>query len=213
MRHIGRQRVTAGAVLGALPLLLATGCSFSIGGPGAVDAEQVAERSSEMLAEEVGQTPDDFTCTEDLPAEVGAEIRCELTNGGESLGATVTTTAVDGSDVEWDVQVDDAPADDAAADDTADDTAADDAGDDGTGSAAGDSVPSSEVAEQSAAQLEQAGQSFEEFTCAQDLPARVGAEIRCNLVSGGMNYGVTITATSVEGTTVLWDILVDDAPL
>jgi hypothetical protein len=216
MRQLRRDRITAGAALGALPLLLATGCSFSLGGADAVDAAEVAERSSDMLAEQIGEAPDEFTCPEDLPAEVGAEIRCELTHGGESLGVTVTTTEVDGSDVQWDVQVDDAPAEDTAADDaSADDTAADDtAGDDSSAVANGAAVPADQVAVQSAAQLEAAvGQSPEDFSCSQDLPAQVGAEIRCNLVDGGQNYGVTVTTTSVEGSNVEWDILVDDAPL
>ncbi|GAB2503052.1 DUF4333 domain-containing protein [Nocardiopsis aegyptia] len=219
MRHVKRRQLMAGAVLGALPLFLATGCSFSIGGPGVIAADEVAQRASEMLTEETGQAPDDLTCAEDLPAEEGAQIRCELTAGEDTLGVTVTVIWADGSDADLDVLVDDAPADetaadDAAADDTGGDTAADDtAGDDSAGSSAGDSVPAAEVAEQSAAQLEQAGQTFEGFTCSQDLPAQVGAEIRCNMVSGGMNYGVTITATSVQGTSVLWNIQVDDQAL
>ena len=198
MRQVTRQRVIAGAVLGALPLLLSTGCSFSIGGPSAVGADRVAERSSEMLAEETGETPDEFTCADDLPAEVGAEIRCELTKGGDTVGVTVTTTGVDGGDVQWEVQVDDALAEDTAEDDSA-------------GSATSGSVPAMEVAEQSAAQLEQmTGQAPDGFTCPQDLPAEVGAEIRCTLLEAGMNYGVTITTTSVDGGDVQWDIQVDD---
>ncbi|MFE6451348.1 DUF4333 domain-containing protein [Nocardiopsis dassonvillei] len=111
MRQIGRRRVVTGTALGAASLLLSTGCSFefSIGGPDAVSAEQVAEQSSEMLAEEVGQTPDGFTCPEDLPAEVGAEIRCNLVDGGMNYGVTITTTSVDGDDVQWDIVVDDQP--------------------------------------------------------------------------------------------------------
>jgi hypothetical protein len=212
MRQAGQRRVITGTALGAVSLLLATGCSFdfSIGGPGAVDAEQVAERSSEMLAEQVGQTPDDLTCPEDLPAEVGAEIRCELTADGQTLGVTVTTTSVDGNDVQWDVEVDDAPAGD-----TAEDGAGEDTGGDGGTSAASDGVvPAEQVAQQSAAQLEAAvGQAPEDFSCPQGLPAEVGAEIRCNLVDGGMNYGVTITTTSVDGNDVQWDVEVDDQPL
>ncbi|MEE2037717.1 DUF4333 domain-containing protein [Nocardiopsis sp. CT-R113] len=208
MRQIRRHRIITGAALGALPLLLSTGCSFdfSFGGPGAVAADEVAERSSEMLAEQIGQAPDDLTCAEDLPAEVGAEIRCELTEGGESLGVTITTTSVDGSDVQWDVQVDDAPADGAAADDTSEDD---------TGAmASGGAVPADQVAQQSSAQLETlVGHAPEDFTCSENLPAEVGAEIRCNLVDGGMNYGVTITTTSVDGSDVQWDILVDEEPL
>jgi hypothetical protein len=108
MRQAGQRRVITGTALGAVSLLLSTGCSFQFG-TGAVDAEQVAERSSEMLAEEVGQTPDGFTCPEDLPAEVGAEIRCNLVDGGMNYGVTITTTSVDGNDVQWDIEVDDQP--------------------------------------------------------------------------------------------------------
>ncbi|WP_435112334.1 DUF4333 domain-containing protein [Nocardiopsis synnemataformans] len=223
MRQAGRRRIITGTMLGTVSLLLSTGCSFefSAGGPAAVDAEQVAERSSEMLAEQVGQTPDDLTCSEDLPAEVGAEIRCELTADGQTLGVTVTTTSVDGDDVQWDVKVDDAPAGDSAAEDGAgEDAASGDGAGEGTGgddSAAAASngvVPADQVAQQSAAQLEAVvGQAPEDFSCSQGLPAEVGAEIRCNLVDGGMNYGVTVTTTSVDGTDVQWDIKVDDQPL
>ncbi|WP_053063637.1 DUF4333 domain-containing protein [Nocardiopsis sp. RV163] len=217
MRQTGHRRVITGAALGAASLLLSTGCSFefSIGGPDSVSAEQVAERSSEMLAEEVGQTPDDLTCPEDLPAEVGAEIRCNLVDGGMNYGVTVTTTSVDGNDVQWDIEVDDAPAGDSAAEDAAGDAAGGDAGGDaGTTPASDGVVPAGQVAQQSAAQLEAAvGQAPEDFSCGQDLPAEVGAEIRCNLVDGGMNYGVTITTTSVDGNDVQWDIEVDDQPL
>ncbi|MFL1427911.1 MULTISPECIES: DUF4333 domain-containing protein [unclassified Nocardiopsis] len=216
MRQIRTDRIITGAVLGALPLFLATGCSFSFGGPGAVDAAQVAERSSEMLAEQVGQTPDDFTCADDLPAEVGAEIRCELTNGGETIGVTVTVTSVEGDNVQWDVVVDDtAAAGDSAADTAAEEpAAAPDAGGGTTATATDGTVPADQVAQQSAAALEAVvGQAPEDFTCSQGLPAQVGAEIRCNLVDGGMNYGVTVTATAVDGDNVQWDVVVDDAPL
>ncbi len=108
MRQVRQNRLITGAVLSTLPLLLITGCSFefSIGGPSAVPADEVAEQSSEMLAEQIGQAPDELTCPEDLPAEVDAEIRCELTHGGESLGVTITTTSVEGNDVGWTIQVD-----------------------------------------------------------------------------------------------------------
>ncbi|MBR8741006.1 DUF4333 domain-containing protein [Nocardiopsis sp. MG754419] len=106
-RHLPR----TGLLLGSLTVLLATGCSFSasIGGDSAVGADDVAEQATAVLTEQVGQAPDDLTCPEDLPAEVGASIRCELTAGGETLGVTVTTTSVEGSDVNFDVVVDDEP--------------------------------------------------------------------------------------------------------
>ncbi|WP_067608756.1 DUF4333 domain-containing protein [Nocardiopsis listeri] len=108
MRQISSDRIIAGAALGALPLLLA-GCSFGFGGPGTVPADDVAEQSARMLAEEVGQIPDEVTCADDLPAEVGSEIRCELVDDGVAYGVTITVTSVEGNDVGWDIQVDQAP--------------------------------------------------------------------------------------------------------
>ncbi|MDA2807632.1 DUF4333 domain-containing protein [Nocardiopsis suaedae] len=80
------------------------------GDAGAVPADEVARQASDTLAETVGQTPDSLTCPEDLPAEVGASIRCELTADGQTLGVTVTATAVEGTNVDFDVVVDDVPA-------------------------------------------------------------------------------------------------------
>ncbi|CAL9458364.1 hypothetical protein SUDANB121_02602 [Nocardiopsis dassonvillei] len=213
MRQLEAHRTITAVTLGALPLLLVTGCSFSLGGPGAVDAEQVAERSGEMLAEQVGQTPDDFTCADDLPAEVGAEIRCELTSGGDTLGATVTVTSVDGDNVNWDVKVDDAVAEEGADGGTAAGTEPA-AGDGTTAVAANGTVPADQVAQKSSDALAASvGQTPDGFTCMEGLPAQMGAEIRCNLVDGGTNYGVTVTVTSVDGDNVGWDVKVDDQPL
>ncbi|WP_150245406.1 DUF4333 domain-containing protein [Nocardiopsis quinghaiensis] len=215
MRQFGRHRII-GAALGALPLVLSTGCSFDfgIGGPAAVDADQVAQRSSEMLTEQIGQAPDGFTCPEDLPAEVDAEIRCELTHGGESLGVTVTTTSVDGDDVQWDVQVDEAPAgdtaaeEDGAAQDDAEETAATD---NATAVASEGQVSAAEVVEQSTAALQAAGRSPQNFACtASHLRAEVGAEMSCNFFEGSVLHNVTITTTAVDGGTVTWDIQVDE---
>jgi hypothetical protein len=103
MRQVKPERILAGAALGALSILLATGCSASL------SAEDVAAESSAMLAQQIGQEPDGLTCEEDLPAEVGAEIRCEIDIEGETIGATATVTEVDGNEVGWEIRVDDAP--------------------------------------------------------------------------------------------------------
>lgn len=219
MRQVPRHRIITGAALGALPLLLVTGCSFdfSFGGPGSVPADEVAEKSSEILAEQVGQTPDDFTCSEDLPAEVDAEIRCELTHEGESIGATVTVTSVDGSEVLWDVVVDDAPAGDTAAEDdtaaeepaTQDDSAG---GEDSSGaSATGGQVTNTEVIDQTTVALEAAGHTIDNFTCSgTHLLAEVGASLGCTFTENGVMNDITVTVTSVEGDTVNWDIHFDE---
>lgn len=82
-------------------MLLLSAC-----GVGAVPQEDVEQQVSDALAESVGQTPDKVECPDDLPAEVGAEMRCTLTAGGESIGLTVTVTSVEGTDVNFDIQVD-----------------------------------------------------------------------------------------------------------
>ncbi|WP_062214528.1 DUF4333 domain-containing protein [Streptomyces sp. NBRC 109706] len=103
MRRISRSRIAAGTTLAALTVLLTGGCSS---GDPTIDKENVAEKVSAALTEETGQTPDDVTCAEDLPAEVGATVRCEVTAGSDTIGVTVTATAVEGTNAELDIQVD-----------------------------------------------------------------------------------------------------------
>lgn len=111
MRRVDKKRVVPAVTLGTLVLLLSTGCSFdfSIGGDVAVAGDEVARQASAVLEQQVGYAPDDITCPEDLPAEVGSSIRCELSTQGQTYGVTVTTTSVEGTDVEFDIVVDDAP--------------------------------------------------------------------------------------------------------
>ncbi len=75
-------------------------------------AEDVATAAEDSLEEQVGIRPD-VTCPEDLDAEVGAQTRCTLTVEGEpdEYGLTVTVTAVEDGDTEFDVVVDDQPLD------------------------------------------------------------------------------------------------------
>ncbi|MFF2376948.1 DUF4333 domain-containing protein [Streptomyces xiamenensis] len=107
IRHIPRRtRVVTGTTLAALSLLLAAGCSS---GEPVVDKDEVAQQASAALEERVGQAPDDLTCAEDLPAKVGASIRCELTAGGQTYGVTITTTSAEGNNAEFDILVDEEP--------------------------------------------------------------------------------------------------------
>lgn len=104
MRSKGMTRtaIACGLGLAALPLLAACGA-------GSVPADDVEEQITSVLAEQVGQSPDDVTCPDDLPGEVGAEMKCELTAGGQTIGVTVTVSSVEGNQVNFDVLVDDAP--------------------------------------------------------------------------------------------------------
>ncbi|WP_233515403.1 DUF4333 domain-containing protein [Marinitenerispora sediminis] len=92
----------------AAVLLAAAGCSFSLGVGGAsVGSDDVANEVARQLEEQVGRAPDDVSCPENLPGEVGASVRCELTADGEAYGVTVTVTEVEGTRVAFDVRVDD----------------------------------------------------------------------------------------------------------
>ena len=75
-----------------------------------VPAEQVATAAEDSIEEQVGVRTD-VTCPDDLEAEVGAQTRCTLTVEGEpdEYGLTVTVTAVEDGDTEFDVVVDDQP--------------------------------------------------------------------------------------------------------
>ena len=85
-------------------LALASGC-----GTASVDASDLEEQISSELARQVGEAPEVVECPDDLDAEVGAEARCSLTDSGTTLGVTVTVTEVDGSDVKFDIAVDEQP--------------------------------------------------------------------------------------------------------
>ncbi|MFE5240649.1 MULTISPECIES: DUF4333 domain-containing protein [unclassified Streptomyces] len=73
---------------------------------GAVHKARVAQTISDKLAADTGKRPDKVTCPEHLPARVGATIRCELNAGSDTLGITVTATAVNGKQVNYNFKVD-----------------------------------------------------------------------------------------------------------
>ncbi|GAB3286745.1 DUF4333 domain-containing protein [Parasphingorhabdus pacifica] len=77
------------------------GCGTVTVGKGEVESQISAQ-----LEQKVGQAPDSVTCPGDLPAEVGETMRCELSAGGEKLGISTEVTEVDGTDVRFDIQVD-----------------------------------------------------------------------------------------------------------
>ncbi len=96
-------RTRSFAVAGVLAAALAA-CST-----GTVAADDVASQVSDQLGKKVGRAPESVDCPEDLDAEVGATTECTLTDGDTQLGVTVEVTEVDGSNVSFDIQVDDQP--------------------------------------------------------------------------------------------------------
>jgi hypothetical protein len=92
----------------AVSVLALTGCSgeVSVGGDASIDRAELEREVSAQLEETVGQAPDLIECPGDLDAKEGTEMRCTLTAGEDELGVTVTVTAVDGGNVDFDIQVD-----------------------------------------------------------------------------------------------------------
>jgi hypothetical protein len=96
-------------VVASAALVLA-GCSgeASVGsGTPTIDQADVESKISEELEAQVGQAPDSVECPGDLEGEVDETMECTLTAGPDTVGVTVTVTSVDGTDVGFDIQVDD----------------------------------------------------------------------------------------------------------
>ncbi|RAJ56010.1 uncharacterized protein DUF4333 [Streptomyces sp. KhCrAH-43] len=216
MQQSVRSRMVAAAASGALVMLFASGCSFSFGGDVVVKKEEVAKQASAGLEKQVGRAPEDVTCEKDLKGKVGESVRCTLTDGGKKLGMTATVKSVDGKKVNLDFKVDDnAGAGSGASADPQPSDSAQPSDPTGGGSETGatGSVDKAEVARQGKAALAaQVGKQPDAFSCPEDLPAKVGATIRCRLADDGKQYGVTVTAKSVVGGRVNMDFKVDGTP-
>ncbi|MCH1865416.1 DUF4333 domain-containing protein [Nocardioides sp. CFH 31398] len=74
-----------------------------------VAAEDVEQEVASQVAAQVGSAPDGVSCPEDLPAEVGATITCTLVDGEDEYDTSVEVTEVDGTDVNFFIQVADEP--------------------------------------------------------------------------------------------------------
>ncbi|WP_369173132.1 DUF4333 domain-containing protein [Streptomyces sp. R28] len=73
-------------------------------------------------------------------------------------------------------------------------------------------LPKEEVADAVAEKLAaQTGQPKPDVTCPEDLVGKVGTSLRCKLTaSDGTSIGVTTKVTSVDGSTINYDIKVDE---
>jgi hypothetical protein len=93
------------SVLTAVAALTVMGSAAGCGGA-TVSKQETADKISQSLEKQVGRRPDSVTCPEDLPAEVGKSVRCELSAGGQKLGVTAKVKSVEGGRAQFDVQVD-----------------------------------------------------------------------------------------------------------
>ena len=53
--------------------------------------------------------PDSVDCPDNLKGEVGATTRCMLKDGDDAYGVNVNVTKVEGTNVNFDIKVDDQP--------------------------------------------------------------------------------------------------------
>lgn len=90
---------------GAMAILGAALMGLAACGQATVPAADVEQQVATQLEAQVGQAPDSVTCPGDLPAQMGAKLECELTAGGDTLPVFVTVTAVNGTDVNFDIEV------------------------------------------------------------------------------------------------------------
>ena len=108
MPHLAAPAAFVSLALAPLVLGLAGG-STAVAQTVTVDKETVASAVSDQLAKQVGRPPDSVTCPEDLKGVVGTQLRCELVAGKDTYGVTVTVTSVKGTNVNFDIAVDDKP--------------------------------------------------------------------------------------------------------
>lgn len=100
------RRLFGSAVLAFAAVATVAACSF---GSISVDKDKVAQEISDQLEGQVGRAPESVTCPDDLKGEVGATMRCKLEDGGVAYGVEVKVTKVEGTDVKFDIKVDDEP--------------------------------------------------------------------------------------------------------
>jgi hypothetical protein len=103
------RRLFGSAVWAAAAVATAVSCSFSAGSSVTVDKNDLAKEISAQLEKQVGHAPDKVDCPDDLKGEVGATTRCTLNDGSDTYGVAVNVTKVEGTDVKFDLKVDDKP--------------------------------------------------------------------------------------------------------
>jgi hypothetical protein len=103
------RRLLGSAVWAAAAVTTAVACSFSAGTSVSVDKAELAKQIAAQLKQQVGRAPDSVDCPDNLKGEVGATTRCMLKDGDDAYGVNVNVTKVEGTNVNFDIKVDDQP--------------------------------------------------------------------------------------------------------
>lgn len=165
-------------------------CSGSVSsGSDTVSADELASSVDDKLQEIKDERSEvsDVGCDGEMEAEEGAEQVCHFTDvNDDRYGVTVTVTEVDGSDLSYDLQVDQ-----------------------------GQSVVPDELEPVVTEKLTEisGGVAPDEVDCPDELRGNVDETTTCVLTAGEDRLEVTVTVTSAEGPEVEFDIEVADEPL
>lgn len=71
----------------------------------AVAQADVEDQISQQFEKQVGEAPEDVSCPEDLTAEKGEEMTCQVTAEGTEFDVLVTVTSVEGDTANFDIEV------------------------------------------------------------------------------------------------------------
>lgn len=72
-----------------------TGCTFHTSVNQTVSRSTVEQKLADTVENQTGHRPEDVKCPADLAAQIGASLRCVMTDQGRYIGVTVTVTSVD----------------------------------------------------------------------------------------------------------------------
>lgn len=148
----------------AATLLLLAGC-----GQKQVDSDQLEEQVASRLTKTLGGQPDEVDCPEALPAKKGEKVECTLAAKDVEYSLALTATAVDGSDVKFDI--------------------------DPTPTAVGKKRLSDQVAK---ALTREVGQAPDSVVCPEKLLGKKGDTVKCELKAGETELGLTVETTTVD---------------
>jgi uncharacterized protein DUF4333 len=106
-RGVAATAAVVGLVVGSAACAAAAGEHSD--GTMRVPGEQIEQDINELAQREEGRPADSIECP-DLPAVVNSSIRCTLvTSSRLAYGVTVTAKSVEGTEVDYDIKVDNAP--------------------------------------------------------------------------------------------------------
>lgn len=148
-------------------------------GAGAVAQSDVEDSIVDSFEEDLPDSEmEDVSCEGDLPAEVDATLDCSYTEAGQEMPVLITVTSVEGSDVNYDIDVEVSAVSQGEVEASIVD-------------AFEDSLPDTQI---------------DNVLCEGDLAAEVGATLDCSFTEAGQDLPVLITVTEVAGSDVNYDI-------